>query len=78
VDIPRPGPGGFASTGPFAPRPGSTPVLAQTHALIGRYGTSNGPGPPPYHGPSVAAWVFCIAVLAAIVLAIVNTVTRKG
>ena len=74
VDVPSPGPGGFASSGPFAPRPGVELAPVQTHAV---FGVSNGPGPPPHPGPSVAAWVFCIAVLVAIVLAVVHTVTRR-
>jgi hypothetical protein len=74
VEVPTPGPGGFATSGPFTPRPGTTIVPAKIHV---NYGVSNGPGPLPYHGPSVAAVVFGLAVLAAIVLAIVNTVTRK-
>lgn len=73
--VPTPGPGGFATSGPFTPRPGTSIVPARFHP---NFGVSNGPGAPPYHGPSVAAVVFCLAVLAAIVLAIVNTATRKG
>jgi hypothetical protein len=75
VDIPSPGPGGFASTGPFAHPTGITLVPAKTHELVG---VSNGPGPVPFHWPPVAAVVFCLAVVVAAVLAIVNTVTRKG
>jgi hypothetical protein len=75
VDVPHPRPGGFATSGPFTPRPGTVLTPAKFHAV---YGVSNGPGPLPYHGPSVAAIVFGAAVLAAIVLALVSTISRKG
>jgi hypothetical protein len=76
VDIPSPAPGGFSSSGPFfGPRPGVILVPAKTHALVG---IGNGQGPPPYHGPPLVGAVFCLAVVVAAVLAIVNTVTHKG
>ena len=75
MDTPTPGPGGFASAGPFAPRPGIKLAPAQTHAVVG---VSNGPGPPPFHHPPLAAVVFCLAVTAAVVLALVNTLRPKA
>ena len=75
MDTPTPGPGGFAPAGPFAPRPGITLLPAKTRAVIG---VGNGSGPPPSHHPPLAAMVFCLAVVVAVVLALVNTVRQKA